>query len=920
MRIARVPNLAKTLARPNLVSRIPSSKSVQAINPMGDTFTIGIASPIVKLRKQPVETGIYPEFAKIDYYENPVLGSRTPMLPPQSGWRYPSKILKQLGKNIVNPQTTYGLGKQWDAVSLAKRAASKSRWEPFYNIPFVGSIPADIVNSRSKDFMPVTREKHGSLDYQNLPEPLKDAAEGGYLDWEYIDRPLEGVDDTPPFGKYMKNLNKSMYEIEQAQEEALGRSLEAGDVLIRPKETYQYSWRPTGKTWIDTASPNDLEQSIDFPKNLSSSQSISLGDIYRQDLGERAPFEYQYYTGGIPTYSPQGFVSGIKETPQAYPDAATPAISSFNTSPPQRIFQSERNIERLPIFPEAQSRTVAVNEYGFPSPSGDPQELSFAEPNDPRFLAAAQIDRDARKILAANAIKQQPRATNYQILPTADIQGYQRDVEYRPMLVEPAPIPGAYEYREDLVADNVSEYLRQKEIEGVIPSGRQVRREMEDSVWQDFIPSQNPEELQQQLSRLYVDVGGKRVPYTGEAALLVGTNAERVRDPSILPDAVDAQQQFNRDTGVLKSKVFGGSPTFQGDMANEAKKLFLQRVEQQKRLQETLDAIQIIDPEKNIVRERVHTRIKPSSLEQKQKLINTANEFGVEVLDDQGDLVVEGVLPVEDHVKLAQAIRAYVNPRNKSTDEVIGDPEFIALREQGQQRRRQRNNQWEAIRAAADERDAIAHLNRRATANVVKPATQPVPVTQSQQDAPVLSQRDRINAAIAALKNRQQSPTPIQQSPTPIQQSPTPTPVVAEEIVHAPSRSVSYLPPSRSIGADEFYRQYSSPNVTQEKELVWRLATAGKQKYNSPSDPWEQVSTPTGSQPRQKQVFQYDSEIQEPIKRFSDVDWKRVGAGAAAIGLIGVESSRRAAMREQQQREELAQQQARANINAYWMY
>lgn len=664
---------------------------------------------------------------ELSWRKNPTAANQgaMPMLSGED--RYDPLTAIWLKANQVNTET------KTTPADIRKRQGVKSRWEPFTQtesglqpVP-VGDIPINL-----QGFFDLTAN-HPKV------EKLRALNNDGNLKWQYIERPItsaiqnlkpgvnsvdvrnaqdwgedtskfyqsaitpEMLDRGLPLQRQLQSVDQVLGGInrEEAYQQQLG-NLESREVYNKPRDL-----KPPGSEYGN--------YNLAF-KYANVSDQMGLNDAYNQQWGERAPRNYSAYSGGPLRYNDAGVGVGFGDKNlQPNVELAEGArnylpVSETYTSAPQHTYSEKRNI--VPLQPEVADLPAMQKQ----------QEL-------------------LRQHLAADT----PQPSGSMKMTTGN------GTYYKPMPFTPGEaIPGVFEQVVDAKGNPVMQDVL--DADGKPSMVKQYKGEQLIDVPQQramvvpFVPARDPVFRNEQLGNAMVQVGDQLVPYAGSAGVSLG-RTELPRDPSIVPDAVEAMQQLERSgrNQLAQGSVNASSPTASSGATRRAYAGAEAAAQQLSSAREAMAALQSVDPTMNVDRQEfdVDVSVRPGvsgnavyDLMSRHGLNPVASAAG-----DYDRITGGGELPVGEQVKLAQGLRRTLAPQQMG-DTAIADPELAHLR-----------NQWQSERRAvmgktADQLAAIKELHgQRRLDRVGRPGESTVDVWQSKVN-PNTAGIDRLSSAI----------------------------------------------------------------------------------------------------------------------------------------------------------------------------
>jgi hypothetical protein len=254
--------------------------------------------------------------------------------------------------------------------------------------------------------------------------------------------------------------------------------------------------------------------------------------------------------------------------------------------------------------------------------------------------------------------------------------------------------------------------------------------------YQQYTPSADLNQRSEEMSNLLIDVGGQKVPYVSGATAEIAGH-ELVRDPDIMPDAIEAISQQRQKAARIRGQagVSDQSPT--APSTRPMWKNADQALDELNAGANTLRSVQAYDPAHNISSQGfdVTVDVAPGEPTIRANYALTRHGLAVDVggTGMNNVLSASGELPVEKQVELARSLRSIVNPTGGMMGLADADPEMAGLREHWKQ---QRESAIVDRTQQAKVDAAIAQVRAQNGLGVLRPPSSP------RQSVEVLNQQD----------------------------------------------------------------------------------------------------------------------------------------------------------------------------------
>ena len=542
---------------------------------------------------------------------------------------YPSLVQDWVRQHQVNPETT-----KKSALKKRLDQSLKSRYEP------IGT---------TGDFSPnrLPLNKHGQYDHAKINQLLEERGLKGEdvfsSGWQWVERPVTETITIPISGRE-KDINAalamgndvSQYYTPVVSDGYLTSAmpsrgdLDTVDKVIsdvdrqsaynlnnRNVESIEVYRRPADLPPPSDANIQQQNYNLAFKyKNISD--ELALNDAYNQQWGEQVPRYFQAFTGGNPIWDDRGFIKDFRNNVAKAVGARNlmPAEDTYSLAPGVvgirggQQFDAigkpvNRQITRLPTYDETPLQAVTRNEFG----------LATGQAPSQRTPALAAYSQDYR---SPDWVEGQSSA---RLLKASDPRvktAYAVDAQARSQLPQtPAPIGrGNFNnspMRTTGVTVDIDNVNKDKPIEGVYEQYLDDKGKPQIT---PFIPARDLNFRSLALNNALVKVGDQLVPYVGSASEAFGST-ELVRDPSILPDSVEALQQLARKQSMLRSssRVNNQSPTTpEGEAASSGLKAN-QALMQLKKALESTAALQAVDPAMHVTSQKfdIDVNVRPGA-------------------------------------------------------------------------------------------------------------------------------------------------------------------------------------------------------------------------------------------------------------------------------------------------------------------
>ena len=616
--------------------------------------------------------------------------------------------------NQVNPET------KTTPLDIRKRQGVKSRWEPYVETEqgrqpiAVGDIPIN---------------EHGFFDFTSdhpKMQKLRELSGAGNLKWQYVDRPITSaiqnlkpgvttaqVNDAIEWGNstsgfYQPAITQEMLHAELPKQ----RQLQSIDQVlggINREEAYQHQIGNLESREIYNK-PRDLKQpgsgyenyNLAF-KYANVSDQMGLNDANDQQWDKRAPRNYTAYSGGPIRYNDAGVAIGFGQPTYA---SDTVGYIGQNRSAAPNVRQSKKLLMSPIQFEVEPQQTgyrpnveltqgarnyLPVSETYVSAPQYTYSKKRNIVPLQPEVADLPAMQKQ-QELLRQHLTAETPLPAGSMVMTTGK-------ETYHPMSFTPGEaIPGVFEQVVDKEGNPVMQDVLDASGKPVMvkqysSDGRLVNVPQRKAAVVPFVPARDPVFRDEQLGNAMIQVGDQLVPYAGSAGVALG-KTELVRDPSVVPDAVDAIGQLERSqrNQLAQGNVNMASPTAGVGATRRAYSGADKTARQLSNAQSALAALQAVDPEMNVDTQQfdVDVNVRPGVAG--NAVYDLMNRHGLSpVASGAGDydrITASGELPVGEQVKLAQELRRTLAAEQVS-DTSIADPELAHLR-----------NQWKDERAA----------------------------------------------------------------------------------------------------------------------------------------------------------------------------------------------------------------------------
>lgn len=614
---------------------------------------------------------------RFDYRLNPTDPDQGEMPMLRGSDQYDPVITGWLNANMVNEDSKYLTPAQ-----IATRQARKSRYE---NGQLVERPITQAIQNRNPEFNQQSFDRALAMgdDLSRFYQPA--------VTQEMLDADLPRTNQLLTEDQAIRQIDR------ESRNQLASRSLESIELYNKPQDL-----RP----------PSNARGADNYNlayKYTNTSDLLNLNDGYNQQWGEQVPKHYSEYAGGPIQYNDAGVAVGFGDrnlkpvTPLARGARNYLPVSETYTSAPQHTYMEQRNV--VPLPPEFISSLQEQQQLRDSLPP-EPLPLGTGTMNDrPVQTTGLTVNESIRNLSPSEALN---KFLNQQIIDDGDAikvaksltpydnqvitqAGYTKDQVINGLQLEdleqlqsyskkPLPISNAYLQHVDEMG-NVLIDPETKKLK-VTP----------------YIPSENLNQRSDELSRVLIQQGDRMYPYVGvareplmsqdysenEAGNLVQkvSNTELIRDPSLLPDALNRIQDLKEQARILSSNTQRQGSTDTRDYLNK----YLDVQSQAEELQRSYDALTAIDPDMNIDSQSFKVGVKLQQGESLDKITSLLRSNGIEPVIDEQEITGRGDLPLEQQVKLNRDIRRSLLPEVEQAI-VSADPEMDELVKQWKNQR-----------------------------------------------------------------------------------------------------------------------------------------------------------------------------------------------------------------------------------------